>query len=474
MTRTHARRQTIAMLVLAVLAGVAAAVLLLRDDGGDDPTAGAPRPGGAPGQRDDPLRYRASQREEFESRAAEGLSHVLFARSPGGAIATAERVARLRRLVERAAGDDVDPNVLEAIVFLESAGRIDVQAANDLDAAAGLTQILAQTGRDLLGMKIDVAASERLTRGINRGRRVARRRALRRRVDERFDPRKALAATVRYLGIARRALGRDDLAVVSYHMGIGNLQRALRAYGDADVHYAQLYFDSGPLRHAQAWGVLSALGDDSATYYWRVLAAQRIMRLYRGDPDQLAREQRLQTQKGSAEDLLHPPDQTPSYADPFALGRARADGTLRALSAPALARVGVRIDRSMGEFASRVSQSPGLYRALRPEALAALVYMSNAVRAIAGPRGSLRLTSTARDAQYQRVLVSRNGEATRNFSQHTTGFAFDIARDYASRAHALAFQFVLDRLQVLNVIAWVREPGAIHITAGPDSRRLGL
>ena len=43
--------------------------------------------------------------------------------------------------------------------------------------------------------------------------------------------------------------------------------------------------------------------------------------------------------------------------------------------------------------------------------------------------------------------------------------------------HALAFQFVLDRLQSLNLIAWVREPGAIHIAEavpgpnGPVVRR---
>jgi hypothetical protein len=31
---------------------------------------------------------------------------------------------------------------------------------------------------------------------------------------------------------------------------------------------------------------------------------------------------------------------------------------------------------------------------------------------------------------------------------------------------------VLDRLQVLNVIAWVREPRAIHITAAGDAEGL--
>jgi hypothetical protein len=47
-----------------------------------------------------------------------------------------------------------------------------------------------------------------------------------------------------------------------------------------------------------------------------------------------------------------------------------------------------------------------------------------------------------------------------------------VARDYTSRRQALAFQFVLDRLQVLDAIAWVREPGAIHITVSSDAQSL--
>ena len=84
----------------------------------------------------------------------------------------------------------------------------------------------------------------------------------------------------------------------------------------------------------------------------------------------------------------------------------------------------------------------------------------------------LIVTSTVRDDVYQRRLVARNREATRNYSLHTTGWAFDIARSYRSKAQALAFQFVLDRLQVLDAIAWVREPGAIHVTAAPEGKAL--
>ena len=121
--------------------------------------------------------------------------------------------------------------------------------------------------------------------------------AQRRRVDARFDPRQALAATVRYLTIARKTFGRDDLAVTSYHMGIGNLESVLRDYTGSGsgtpiaelvkndhLSYAQVYFDSSPLRHPQAWSLLARLGDDSSNYYWKLLAAQQIMQLYRSDP----------------------------------------------------------------------------------------------------------------------------------------------------------------------------------------------
>ena len=91
-------------------------------------------------------------------------------------------------------------------------------------------------------------------------------------------------------------------------MGIGNLQNALRDYGDDDISYARLYFDSTPTDHAKAYRRLAALGDDSATYLWRVMAAREIMRLYRSDPDALDRISALQNAKNSAEEVLHPAD----------------------------------------------------------------------------------------------------------------------------------------------------------------------
>ena len=51
----------------------------------------------------------------------------------------------------------------------------------------------------------------------------------------------------------------------------------------------------------------------------------------------------------------------------------------------------------------------------------------------------------------------------------STGYSFQIERRYASRAQADAFQAMLDRLQALNLIAWVRNPATIEITVASDA-----
>src|SRR5919107_4729763 len=396
------RRRLAVVGVVAVATAVVAVVLLARR-GPDVPRTLTPGAGNTE-TTVDPIAWDPDRKAELERRAAAGLAHVLYAKSPGGAVVSAARTATWRPLIDRVAKRaHLDPDMLEAIVMLESAGIPDAQASNDLDGAVGLTQILAETGQSLLGMKIDVRASKRLTRGIDRGHKVAARIRVRRRLDERFDGAKALGATVRYLRIARQRLGRTDLAIAAYHMGIGNMQTALAAYGKKKIPYARLFFDSTPLRHAKAYRILAALGDDSSTYLWRVTAARNIMRLYREDPNALARQAELQGRKASAEEVLHPVDRTPPYGDPFAIGRARASGELVALSATRLAGVGITIDPRMGELAGRLHQSRRLYRALRPQALRMLEIIGAGTRAIARTR-PLIVTSTVRDADYQRVL----------------------------------------------------------------------
>ena len=166
------------ILGVAVLAGVGVVALLGGGEGTPVPVEPdvVPAP---PGTKlkpfTDPFSYTPKRREEFEDRAAAGNAHVLYALSPDGAVATAQRVVRWRTAIDAAAkAADVSPAMLEVLVFLESAGRPDVTTAAGTEGAAGLTQIVASTGLDLLDMHIDVAASKRIARKIQRATHQAR------------------------------------------------------------------------------------------------------------------------------------------------------------------------------------------------------------------------------------------------------------------------------------------------------------
>ena len=468
--RRTSRRQFLATAGALVVVGVILWLVLgLR---GASPLPPLPRPGTAQAPAGSGvLSYNPGQAGAFIARATAGEAHPLYFKTPGGAVATAARVARFRPLINRVtAGTPISPNLLEGVVFLESAGQPEVIAGGDPAGASGLTQIEAATGQTLLGMRINLTASRRLTgeidlaqsRGMNlRAAALERERAL---VDPRFDPSSALAATVRYLELAQNMFGRQDLAVESYHMGVGNLRSVLDAYdGGGPVPYVQLYFDSAPDRHGAAYQLLSSFGDDSWTYLWRVLAAEQIMHLYRSDPGQLRRLAQLQVASDSAAEVLHPPGQTPPFSGPDAVDRAYARHQLSPLPGDP-ASLGLAYAPSLGVVARRFGFSPSLYRGLRPSALAVLSWMGSRVRRLSGT-APLSVTSAVADARYQEFFGYTDVPAA-------AGWSFTIARKYLSPRQASAFQSVLDRLQSLNLIAWQRYPSEIEITVASDAGRV--
>jgi hypothetical protein len=469
-------RRAVALFLLSTVAALGAGC----GGGRNEPPAGA-----VP----NPLRYQSGARGDYDRRAAAGLAHVLYAKSPGGVLAASAQTARWRGAVERAAHDaGVDPDLVEAIVFLESGGRPEVIAGGrDPRGAAGLTQIVASTATSLLAMRVDAAASRRLLVDIARAdraasrdpgtkparaaaRRAARLRAQRRQVDERFDPAKALAATGRYLKTAREKFGREDLAFVSYHMGIGNLDGVIGAFAgpsSGDLPYPQLYFDSTPLRHAAAYGRLANFGDDSSSYYWRLLAARDIMRSYRRDPGALQRASALHVSEPSGARALHPSASTGTFADPGALADARGSGTLKPLpSDPARSHVAPAPE--LAALVRRLNQPADRYRLLRPAALEALRYLAAGVQAVAPGSPPLQITHAAVDRQSAETL----GADPRRAPLQSTGYSFGVARRYGSRPEAEAVQFMLDRLNAMHVIAWSRAGPVLEITAAADARGL--
>jgi hypothetical protein len=484
--RTHRRLGRASLVVLFCIAAlgavVAATLIVTRDSSRTPPPLVLPAEIVGP----DPLSFDQKQTSAYERAAAFGLSHVLFAKSPGGVIATARRTASYRSVVEHAVeGSGIDADVVEAIVFLESAGRPDVIAGGDPQSASGLTQILAETATDFLGMEVDLSASRRLTREIEaayrRGneRAVARLQAERRLVDARFDPAHALAGTVRYLATARERFGREDLAVASYHMGIGNLEGVLRAYAGAplgsiadvvhehDLSYPRLYFDSSPARHREAWQRLASFGDDSQTYYSRVLAARDIMRLYRDDPARLERLAKLHGHGPSAELVLHPPAAPRRFANPQALGAAVRKGVLHPVPDEP-ERLHYEIDPRLKRIISSLGADAAPYRTLRPRAVRLLGYLARQVYELSEETRPLTVTRAAYDEASGAILTPSDLESKKAHSSlHATGFAFDVRRRYGSGSQAEAFQWTLERLETLGLIAWARGRSVIHIVVSP-------
>jgi hypothetical protein len=378
--------------------------------------------------------------------AAIGVGRPFFTSS--SVFATADRVARWRPLVTRAARSaGIAPALLEAVVYVESSGRAD----STNGSAVGLTQLRPAIARRL-GLHVDARHANKLTRWIARTWNPKHERQLRRwraRYDERYAPLKELRASARYLAQAKQALGRDDLAIEAYHLGIP----ALRG---ASVSYAALYFRTARV-------------DD---YGFKVLAAQRIMRMYRGNASALRFEERQQARKNSAEEYLHPLARTHRFGTPDAILRAEQHRVLRMIPVDvSTTHVATRV----GGEARKLGRSKRLYRALRPAALDVLLYIGREVHSLSHARKPLILTSAVRDLRYQRVLMRVNANAARSYSLHTTGYAFDIARSYANDRQGRAFQRVLDRLVAANAIAYIRESAAIHVAvAGDASEKLRL
>ena len=436
------------------------AILVASHGGGSPPPPPLPGTGTVP-RSDDPFAFASGREAQFVARAIAGSGQPLFTKSPGGALTTAARVAALTPEITAATrGSGIDPGAIEGIVFVESAGNQYALAGSDPSSAGGLTQILASTATSLLGMHVDLAADRRLLAALRTAGSDAQAKSLLRRLaraDQRFDPRAALAATVRYLQTAGRRFGRPDLAVVSYHMGIGNLTNVLDTYdGGSSVPYAQLYFDTAPDRHAATFRLLSGFGDQSSLYFWRVRGAEQIMRLYRSDPSALKRLNALQTAGDSTAPVLQPPGSTPSFADPNALSAAYAGRALVPLPAN-LSALGVRQAIPSG----RRSVPAALYRGLRPAALDLLLELSARVRALSGGAGPLTLVGAVSD---QGSVSHTSGDPLA-----TTGYQFVLGRRYVSRAQAAALQVMLDRLQTLNLIGWARRGNTIAVTVARDA-----
>ena len=378
----------------------------------------------------------------------------------------------------RRAGAASDRTSLEAIVFVESAGRPDVLAGDDVSRAAGLTQIVAATGRQFLGMHVDTDASRR-SRADQSGRASRTARSAQRLGGAPPPCRRA----VRAAEVAARngALPRRRRRTIS----VATISRSSR------TTWASGICSTSSPRTAARRLVRAALLRLGARRARRGVATPRVARRHvarlllegaRGGTRHAAvpprsRSARLRGAAPGEEELRrggHAPA-LPDAALPHA-GRDRARVEASRPATRSRATASGRTSRSAASWARRRTSS-----AVPVASTAACVRRRSTccstsaqrVHELSGARSRCIVTSAVRDNRYQRVLMHVNPNAARTYSLHTTGYAFDIARSYASERQAAAFQFVLDRLQAVNAIAYIREARR-STSRSPRMRRRSL
>jgi hypothetical protein len=336
----------------------------------------------------------------------------------------------------------------EADLLLESGGNPeDVSPAN----AVGVAQWIAETGRRA-GLKIDLAASKKLTAQIDERKRqaawreyllrpdadprapgappISRQqaeaqlpllraqleslRAQRRRYDPRYDPKAAIFAHARYLLGLYPRFPSLDWVFQAFHGGEAGVRRTLKRYlgkrwpGSAaaairrgrngrPLCFEDLYFGTTPRAQPAAFAYLYGRLDDHRYYWWKLRAARGAIALYRRDPAAFRKQWEAFLPGRAKEAYWYPNAGDEALADTRALQDAQTNGRLVSV-------------KSTSDFAIRPASpdpaSARLCAALRPESKGALLLVAAAYRN-AGGRERLTvgdMTRTQADLERMRAL----------------------------------------------------------------------
>ena len=415
-----------------------------------------------------------------------------------------------------------------ADIMLESGGDPDALSSA---AAAGAAQWLAGTARGA-GLPVDLRASNQLTARITATRcRIAwieylRRpdarpdapgapasalpdaallpslnseletlRENRRRVDARYDPRRAIFAQTRYLLRIYAKFPSPDWLFQAYHGGEAGAAKTLRLYlgkswpgtvdaairtgaDGAPLTFDTLYFTTSPGFHAEAFSYLYGRSDDHRHYWYKLLAAEQVLEVYRKSPEAFHKEWESNLPGRRIEAYWYPEAAAETIPNLQAL-KNRA-GLATVLDQPGLVVRPAQDD----------PVNSGSYQVLRPAAKGALLEIVAAFRRNGGMNsletGDLTLTQEYVDRA--RVLHPPKpprppifppdpdadqcigGGPARRFDYHTVGLVFDIFRPKDERDRKI-LAYTFDRLEALGLLSAIeakdRDERRFHIVPHP-------
>jgi len=407
------------------------------------------------------------------------------------ALAGAVRVSspKLQKLFNAAAAKSGFPaSTLAAICYLESFG--DSKAASPA-GPKGIMQFSEGTGRSA-GLKIVHVTRYRTTTTTQQvrnksGKLVSRK--VRTKVpytvtirDDRLYPERAIPAAANYLARLTNKFGRQDWAIFAYHCGEGCVSE-IQPLTEKVVKYtepvsvAAMFFAASPAHHRELYEALQfhMQRDYSPTYWFRVMRAEQLLKLYQRDPMEF---------KSLLADYRN--DANPQH---------RADHRLVVwLKGADLAyRTCDDLRRAQGKDLVRVFDNPGfygfsfqpgdliagdpanrqLYEQASPSTLGTLVYIAFETR---------RLFEATRptDERFAPLVVTelvntldqeKRREPGSDVPVHCTGQVFDLSTANLPPGERECLSFILDEIGWDGCLGFIQESGnTMHIGCSPASR----
>ena len=386
---------------------------------------------------------------------------------------------RLFRDAERQSG--FPASVLQAMAYLESWG---VANAESPAGPRGILQISDATGRRM-GLRIVYATRHRVTKTKTmvrnkHGKLVSH--TVRHKEtfsvlvrDDRLKPEKAIPAAATYLAGMEQRYGGRDWAIWAYHCGEGCVAdfRAMAKSGkgldDPPPSVAKVFFGCSPVWNRELCAAIRAQMDRdySPTYWFRVMRAEQLLRMYRDDAPEF--RDLAEQYKYAAAPAQRAPDRLSAWLKPQDLiyqtgDLIRTDPGNKLVNAPGDPEfLGYSVDAhalplglpsTIGTLAYIAFETRRLYEALHAEE----AFMPLAATALVLPKAE---DGSAARAPGARIL------------DHASGQVFDLSVAGLPPGERECLQFVLDDLGWSGALGFIDEPQekeTVHIGCSPSSR----
>jgi hypothetical protein len=198
-----------------------------------------------------------------KERVAYEIREILKANNYEDILKICDNVKQYRQTVETySKARNVNPNYIMGMIFVESKG--DKEAYNTTTGATGLLQFLTDTAKDF-------------------------------NISNRNSPTKSINGATKFISHYKKYLGKEDFAVESFHMGYGNMCHLIDLFShperykehpkeiiiNKNLTYPKLYFKIKQDANSEMYKFLfNELEDQSAEYYFKVLAATSLLKVY--------------------------------------------------------------------------------------------------------------------------------------------------------------------------------------------------